>query len=66
MKNEISDRKFACIIIIYHHTNFHIPNHSGLFVTVKKWQVKYRGFVVTMFVITVDKEMGNSRLRQLQ
>jgi len=65
MKNEILDGKFACIIIIYHHTNFHIPNHSGLLVTVKKWQVKYGSFVVIMFIITADKEMRNSRVKQV-
>ena len=66
MKNEISDGKFACIDIIYHHNNFLISNHSGLLVTVKKWQVKYRRFVVTMFIITADKEMRNSAVKQLQ
>jgi hypothetical protein len=52
MKNEILDRKFACMYMIYCHTNFHIPNHCRLLVTVKKWQVKYRSFDVTMFIIT--------------
>jgi len=66
MKNEILDGKFAYIIIIYHLTNFHIPNHSGLLVTGKKWQVKYISFVVTMFIITVDKEMRNPTVKQLQ
>lgn len=66
MKNEILDGKFASIMMIYHHTNFHIPKRSGLLDTVKEWQVKYRRFVVTMFVITADKEMRNSRVKQLQ